>query len=246
MYLNNPELLADMDSQPKTPRHIAVILDGNRRYAKKKGLEPWKGHEAGAEKVRDLLKWCQEFGVKELTLYTFSTENFNRSKIEVEFLMNLLKREFNRLKDGKEIHENKVRINVIGNYGLFSKDVQQIFKEIMEKTKDYDNYILNFALGYGSREEITQAVKKIADKAVKGEIGIEDIDENLISRNLYLKNEPDLLIRHGGEKRISNFLLWQLSYAEFIFLDKLLPEMTKEDFRQCIEEFGRRQRRFGE
>src|SRR3989338_3277380 len=153
MYLNNPELLTDMDSQPKTPRHIAVILDGNRRYAKKKGLEPWKGHEAGAEKVRDLLKWCQEFGVKELTLYTFSTENFNRSKIEVEFLMNLLKREFNRLKDSKEIHENKVRINVIGNYGLFSKDVQQIFKEIMEKTKDYDNYILNFALGYGSKED---------------------------------------------------------------------------------------------
>ena len=234
-----------MDSQSKIPRHIAVILDGNRRYARKKGLKPWKGHEAGAEKVRDLLKWCQEFGVRELTLYTFSTENFNRSKIEIEFLMNLLKREFNRLKDSKEIHENRVRINVIGNFSLFSKDVQQIFRDIMEKTKDYNSHILNFALGYGSREEITQAARKIAEKAVKGEIGIEDINEEIITQNLYLKNEPDLLIRPGGEKRISNFLLWQLSYAEFIFLDKLLPELTKEDFRQCIEEFGRRQRRFG-
>ena len=235
-----------MDSQLKTPNHIAIILDGNRRYARKRGLEFWKGYEAGAEKVRDLLKWCQEFGVRELTLYTFSTENFNRSKIEVEFLMSLLKREFNRLKDSKEIHENKVRINVIGNYILFSKDVQQIFKEIMERTKNYNDYVLNFALGYGSREEITQAVRDIAEKAVKGEIRIKDIDEELISQNLYLKNEPDLLIRPGGEKRISNFLLWQLSYAEFIFLDKLLPELTKDDFRQCIEEFGRRQRRFGE
>lgn len=234
-----------MNSNLKIPSHIAIVLDGNRRYARKMGLEPLKGHEAGAEKVRELLKWCQEFGVKELTLYTFSTENFKRSKVEVNFLMNLLKREFNRLKDSKEIHENKVRINVIGNPSLFSKDVQQIFKEIMEKTKDYDDYKLNVALGYGSREEITEAVKKIAEKAVKGEIKIEDINEELISQNLYLKNEPDLLIRPGGEIRISNFLLWQLSYAEFIFLNKLLPELTKEDFRQCIEEFGRRVRRFG-
>lgn len=235
-----------MVSEQKTPRHIAIILDGNRRYAKKKGWDLWKGHEAGAEKVRELLRWCQEFGVKELTLYTFSTENFNRSRIEVEFLMNLLKKEFNRLKDSKEIHENKVRINIIGNSSLFSKDVQQIFMEIIEKTYNYNNYVLNFALGYGSREEITQAVKRIAEKAVKDEIRTEDIDEDLISQNLYLKSEPDLLIRPGGEKRISNFLLWQLSYAEFIFLDKLLPELTKEDFRQCIEEFGRRVRRFGE
>lgn len=235
-----------MDSHLKTPHHIAVILDGNRRYARKRGLEPWKGHEAGAEKIRELLRWCREFGVNELTLYTFSTENFKRSRVEVEFLMNLLKREFNRLKDSREIHENKVRINVIGNLSLFSKDVQQIFKEIMEKTRGYSDYVLNFALGYGSRDEITQAAKKIAEKAVKGEIKIGDINEDLVTQNLYLKNEPDLLIRPGGEKRISNFLLWQLSYAELIFLDKLLPELTKEDFRQCIEEFGRRQRRFGE
>ena len=126
------------------------------------------------------------------------------------------------------------------------KTIFKIFKEIMERTKSYNDYVLNFALGYGSREEITQAVRDIVEKAVKGEIRIEDIDEKLISQNLYLKNEPDLLIRPGGEKRISNFLLWQLSYAELIFLDKLLPELTKEDFRQCIEEFGRRQRRFGE
>lgn len=234
-----------MDSQQKIPKHIAIILDGNRRYARKKGLELWKGHEAGAEKVRELLRWCQEFGVRELTLYTFSTENFNRSKIEVDFLMNLLKKEFNRLKDSREIHENKVRINVIGNPSLFSEDVQEIFRQIMERTKCYNEHVLNFALGYGSREEITQAARKIAEKAVKGEIKVRDINEKMISENLYLKNEPELLIRPGGEKRISNFLLWQLSYAEFIFLDKLLPELTKEDFKQCIEEFGRRVRRFG-
>ncbi|MBI2661482.1 di-trans,poly-cis-decaprenylcistransferase, partial [Candidatus Woesearchaeota archaeon] len=193
-----------MDSELKIPRHIAIILDGNRRYAKSKGLDPWKGHEAGAEKIRDLLQWCKEFGVKELTLYTFSTENFNRSKIEVDFLMNLLKKEFHRLKDSKEIHENKVRINVVGNSKLFAPDVQEIFREIMEKTKGYDGHVLNFALGYGSREEITQAARKIAEKAVNGDIRVQDIDEGLVAQNLYLKNDPDLLIRSGGEKRISN------------------------------------------
>ena len=235
-----------MDSDLKIPRHIAIILDGNRRYAKKHGMKLWRGHEAGAKKVGDLMKWCREFGVKELTLYTFSTENFNRDKVEVDFLMRLLKKELQRLMDSKDIHDNKVRINIIGNHKLFSEDIQDMFRDIMERTKDYDGYVLNFTLGYGSREEITNAMRKIGEKISKGEVKVDDINEEMISKNLYLNSDPDLLIRPGGEKRISNFLLWQLSYAEFVFVDKLLPEFSKDDFLDCIKEFSGRKRRYGD
>ena len=227
----------------KVPRHVAIILDGNRRYARKIGLQPWKGHEFGVKKLDDLLDWCLELGIKEITLYSFSTENFRRNKIEINILFNIFKREFNSIKYREEIFKNKIRINVIGRVDMFPKDIRKAMLEIMEKTKKHKNLIVNFAMAYGGRQEIVDAFKKIIKDSKKQ--NPKKINENLIAKNLYLKSEPDLVIRPGGEIRTSNFLTWQSVYAEFVFLDKLWPEFTKEDLINCIQEFNKRKRRFG-
>ena len=227
----------------KAPRHIAIILDGNRRYAKKIGLQPWKGHNLGVEKLHKLLNWCIELGIKEVTLYSFSTENFRRTKTELNFLFNIFKREFNSMKNREDIFKNKIRVNVIGRLYMFPKDIRKAMLEIMEKTKKHNKFIVNFAMAYGGRQEIVDAVKKIMENSKK--LRQSQINEGLITKNLYLQSEPDLVIRPGGEKRISNFLIWQSSYSELIFIDKLWPEFDKEDLVKCIEEFNRRERRFG-
>lgn len=232
-----------MDS--KVPRHIALVLDGNRRYAKKLGLNPWKGHEFGLRKLEDFFKWCMEFGIKELTLYCFSTENFNRAKKEVSYLFELFWKEFKKIQERKGMYMDKIKINVIGRIHMFPQKMQKAMKEAIQKTKKNNELVINFAMAYGGRQEITDAVKKIAQNIKNGKIKIEDIDENLIAENLYLKNEPDLVIRPGGEKRISNFLIWQSSYAELFFIEKLWPEFTKKDLVKCIGEFNKRERRFG-
>jgi len=225
--------------QGKNPKHISIILDGNRRYAKKLRIPAFKGHEKGFNKIKDLLKWCVELGIKEVTLYCFSTENFNRSKEEVAYLFNLFRKKIKDFNKDKVIHDNKVKISVIGRLSMFPKDMQKAMKEIMEKTKDYGNYKLNLALAYGGRSEIVDAFKRIISK------GIKEIDEVIIKENLYIPNDVDILIRPGGEKRISNFLLWQNSYAELFFIDKLWPEFTKRDLVACIQEYDKRERRFG-
>lgn len=230
---------------PKVPRHIAIILDGNRRYAKKLGLQPWKGHEYGVRRLEQLFDWCRDFGVKELTLYCFSTENFKRTKKEKEILFNIFKHEFNNMKYRQSIFENKIRINVIGRLYMFPKYIRNAMLDIMEKTKKHSKFIVNFAMAYGGRQEITDAVKRIAILVKNRKIDPEDINEDIITKNLYCKSEPDLLIRPGGEVRISNFLTWQSAYSEIIFLPKLWPEFTKNDLRKCIEEFNKRERRFG-
>tara|TARA_Y100000310_G_scaffold315684_1_gene366497 strand:- start:5637 stop:6347 length:711 start_codon:yes stop_codon:yes gene_type:complete len=230
------------------PGHIAIILDGNRRYAEKKGLSRLKGHEDGAKNVGELLKWCKELGVKEVTLYAFSTENFNRSKIEIDYLFGLFRQYFKRfLKDfnEKKNKEYDVKVKVVGDIKLFPDDMQESFLEIVDKTKDNGSLIVNFCLGYGSRLEITEALKKIIEKIKNDELNVDGINEDTIKDNLMLKSEPDLLIRPGGEKRLSNFLLWQLSYSELFFLDKMWPEITKEDLVVVVEEFNSRERRFG-
>lgn len=229
----------------KVPRHIGIILDGNRRYAKKLGLRPWKGHDFGLRKLEDLFKWCQELGIKELTLYSFSTQNFKRTKKEISYLFNLFRQEFNKMKQKKGIFKNKIRINVIGRLNMFPKDIRKAMLEVMKKTKSHKNLIVNFTMAYGGRQEITDAVRKIAENVKKGKIEIDNINENTITNNLYLKSEPDLVIRPGGEFRTSNFLIWQSIYSEWVFIDKLWPEFTKKDLIKCIEEFKRRERRFG-
>ena len=221
------------------PSHIAIILDGNRRYAMKHKLELYKGHEIGAKKVEQLLDWCYELGVKELTLYSFSTENFNRNEREVGFLMGLFRNQLKRLINDKRLDKNKIRVNFIGRLALFPKDIQDEMEDIMKKTKKYDKFTVNFAMGYGSKQEIVDAVNKLLSKKAN------NVDENSFEDYLYLKSKPDLLIRPGGELRISNFLLWQMAYTELYFTKKLWPEFTKKDLVNAIESYNKRERRFG-
>lgn len=222
------------------PKHIAIILDGNRRYARKVGIPKFKGHERGFNKIRELLGWCMDLGVKEVTLYCFSTENFKRSKDEVGYLFSLFRKKIKDFKKDKLIHDNKVRISVIGRIPMFPEDMQKGMREVMEMTKGYDNYRLNLALAYGGRSEIVDAFKRIIG------LGVKDVNEDIVKDNLYLKDDVDLLIRPGGEQRLSNFLLWQNSYAELYFCDKLWPEFSKDDLIKAVEWFKERERRFGE
>ena len=227
------------------PHHIAIILDGNRRFAKRLNLDPWKGHEWGRKKFEKLVDWCKEFNIKELTLYTFSVQNFNRPKKEFNFLMDLFRDAAKKLLKDPRVDEMGMKIRYIGRLEMFPKDIQDLMQEIEEKTKNNNKYFLNFAMGYGGKEEITDAIKSIAQKISSGELKAKDINEKIIEENLYLASEPDLIIRTGGEKRTSNFLMWQSSYSEWIFLDKAWPEFEKEDFKECIEEYSKRERRMG-
>lgn len=225
----------------KIPRHIAIILDGNRRYARKRRLQPWKGHEAGARKISELIDWAIELGIKEVTLYIFSTENFNRSKREKDFLFGLFREQFKKLKGSKRVNEKDIRVNVIGKLDRFPKDMQKSVMEIIEKTKNKKGLVMNFAMGYGGRAEIVEAVRDI----VKKKVPVGRINENLIKSCLCLKNDPEIVIRPGGEVRTSNFLMWQSAYSEWFFTKKLWPEFSKKDLLKIIKEFNARERRFG-
>jgi len=233
------------DSDTMVPRHIAIILDGNRRFAKRLMLEPWKGHDFGRKKVEELLEWSKDLGVKELTFYAFSMQNFNRPKQEFDYLMGIIRNAFVDFLSDARIDEYRIHIRVIGRYKLFPKDVVEALEKAMERTKDYDQYYLNFALAYGGREELTDTMKKIAQKVADGELKPGDVNEDIIKENLYMSSEPDLIIRTGGEKRTSNFLMWQSSYSEWFFIEKTWPEFTKEDLINIISEYEQRDRRFG-
>jgi len=224
---------------------IAIILDGNRRYAKKRGLKSWRGHEFGSEKIKELLKWCQELGIKELTLYTFSIDNFDRPQREKKTLFLLFEENIKKLKNDERLDKNGIRVKFIGRLHMFPENIQKEMQEVMEKTKNNDNFRLNFAMAYGGRAEITDALKKIIQKLKNKEINEDEIDENLINENLYLNIKPDILIRPGGEKRVSDFLIWQSNYSELFFIEKLWPEFEKEDLVSIIDEFKQRERRFG-
>jgi len=218
--------------------HIGIILDGNRRFAKKLMKQPWKGHEEGAKRVEEILDWCKELNIKQITLYCFSLENFKRSKEEVDFLMKLFRKEFERLEKDKRIDEDKVKIKFIGQKELLDKELRELMKRIEEKTKNYNNYILNFAIAYGGRQEILSAIKTLVECG-------KEVNEENFKQCLLLKDDPDLIIRTGGEIRTSNFFPWQSVYSEWIFLNKMWPEMTKQDLEEAITEFNNRQRRFG-
>lgn len=225
-------------------RHIGVILDGNRRWAKERKLLSWKGHEAGVEKVIDLIKWALDLKIRELTLYTFSIQNFKREAPEVEFLMNLFRNNFDRLLKDEKI-KDKVKVNFIGRNWLFEQDIQEKQQELMEKTRKNSELIVNLAMGYGGREEIIDAVKKIGGELLEGRINLREINEDTFNQYLHLSSSPEIIIRTGGEKRISNFLLWQSHYSEFFFLDKFWPDFEREDLEKVMEEFRNRERRFG-
>ena len=225
------------------PRHVGIILDGNRRFSKKLMLKPWKGHEYGAKKIESLLEWCKELNIKEITLYCFSIENFNRPKEEFNYLMNLFKEEFIKLKDDSRL--NEIKVNFIGRINMFPKEVLNSMNVLMEKTKNNKPYILNFAMAYGGRAEVIDATRKIAEQVKNGKLDVDKINEEVFEKNLYTASEPDLIIRTSGEKRTSGFLIYQGAYAELIFIDKMWPEFEKEDFINAIKEYSNRERRFG-
>ncbi len=229
----------------RLPNHIAVIMDGNGRWAKLKGLFRTAGHEKGANAVKEVVEGCGDLGIKYVTLYAFSTENWNRPKMEVKTLMNLLvsslKKEINTLQ------KNKIRLHAIGNIESLPPKVHKELHEVMEKTKENDKMMLTLALSYGSREEITNIIKEISAKVKNNIISIENIDETVINEHLYTQNLPDvdLLIRTSGEQRISNFLLWQIAYAELYFTEVLWPDFNKEHLFEAIINYQNRERRFG-
>src|SRR5690554_236569 len=232
-------------NKTKLPQHIAVIMDGNGRWAKLKGLPRTKGHEQGVKSVEHILEACSDLNVKYLTLYAFSTENWSRPKIEVKTLMRLLV--MNLKNETKQFHERKIKLNVIGNLEQLPSKVRKILSEVVQATQIYEDHVLTLALSYGSREELIKAVKEISAKVKNNIISTENIDEVLINKHLYTQNLPDvdLLIRTSGEQRISNFLLWQIAYAELYFTDILWPDFSKKEFYEAILDYQQRERRFG-
>jgi len=227
------------------PKHVGIIVDGNRRFSKRLMIKPWKGHEWGAKKVEALLNWCKEYGIDELTLFAFSLENFNRPKTEFNYLMRLFEKEFIRMFNDPRLEKDQVKVNFIGRINMFPAPVKKIMKALMKKTKDHKGFIVNFAMAYGGRAEIIDATKKISKAVKEGKLDINKINEEVFEDNLYIKSEPDLIIR-TSESRLSGFLSWQADYAEIIFLpDKLWPEFGKQDFVKCLKEYSNRKRRFG-
>ena len=226
-------------------QHIAIIMDGNRRWAKEHNLPSAFGHKKGVDSLKTAMRACDDFGVKYLTVYAFSTENWNRSSEEVAFLMDLLAVTLQN--ELKEMNENNVVINFIGDTTKLSEKLQKILKNSVETTKNNTGVNLQIAFNYGARDEIVHAVKSICKKVQTGEILPENITENTISNNLYTKNipDPDLLIRTGGEMRISNYLLWQIAYSELLVTKRYWPEFDKEALAEAILEFHNRQRRYG-
>jgi len=229
------------------PKHIGIILDGNRRFAKKLMLKPWMGHEWGAKKIWQFLEWCKELGIEEATLYTFSVQNFNRPKDEFDYLMQLFEKEFSEVKAKgfEQFNESGVRVNFIGRIWMFPEAIQKLMHEIMEATKQNTKYRVNFAMAYGGREEVLDAVKKLGEDIKAGKVDINKLNEEAFGKYLYLNSDPDLIIRTGGDKRTSNFLAWQSIYSEWFFVEKTWPELEKTDIVQIIEEFTQRERRFG-
>lgn len=234
-----------MDDIANIPQHIAIIMDGNRRWAKEKGIATKEGHKAGAENLENIAKFCNKIGVKYLTVYAFSTENWKRSKDEVSALMLLLKNYLKKF--SKDANKDNIKINILGDIDNLEDGLKKDINAAIERTKNCTGLTLNIAFNYGGRAEITNAVKRIAQMVANKEIDINDINEKIVGQNLYTETQPDpdLLIRPGGELRTSNFLPWQLVYSEFYFIDKYWPDFNNEDLLEAIKTFNKRNRKFG-
>lgn len=241
--MNNPEL--ENITNDLIPKHIAIIMDGNGRWAKQKGFERTFGHKNAITAVKSAIEGCRDLGVPYLTLYAFSTENWNRPKREVSFLMTLLAQSIKN--EIEELHQNNIKLNVIGDLTPVPSKIIRELNKAIAFTQNNTKATLTLALSYGSKAELTHATKSIANKVKSGEIDVSDISEKLIEQNLYTHNLPevDLLIRTSGEHRISNFLLWQIAYAELYFTDVFWPDFRKEDLFEAVENYKNRERRYG-
>ena len=222
-------------------KHIAIIMDGNRRWAKERNLPTMVGHKKGVEALKNTLRACNDFGVKYLTVYAFSTENWNRKQDEVDYLMELVA--ITLTNELAEMHNEGVQIRFIGDLSRFSDKLQKILDNAIQTTKNNTGVVLQIALNYGARDELTNAVKKVVASGIKAE----DVTSDVISKHLYTAGvpDPDVLIRTGGEQRISNYLLWQIAYSEIIIKNEFWPEFGKDLLAESIQEFGKRQRRYG-
>lgn len=227
------------------PKHIAIIMDGNRRWAKMQGKPAAFGHKEGAKTLEKIVRYANQIGLKYITVYAFSTENWKRTEEEVSALMGLLK---NYLDDySKRADTENIKVNILGNIQTLPDNIRLSMKECMDRTKNNTGVTFNIAFNYGSRAEMTEAIKQISQKVQEEKIAVEEITEETIANHLYTSGQPDpdLLIRTSGELRLSNFLLWQLAYTEFLFLDKYWPDFTEEDLEQAILVFQNRNRKFG-
>ena len=231
--------------QENLPKHIAIIMDGNRRWARNKGLPVSLGHKEGAKTLEKIVRHAKNIGIKYITVYAFSTENWKRSQEEVSTLMNLM---INYLESySKRADSENIKVNILGSRQGLSEKMVDLIDRCMERTKNNTGITFNIALNYGGRNEIVRAIKSIAEKIKENEINIEDITEQTISENLYTKDQPDpdLLIRTSGEIRLSNFLPWQLVYTEFVFVEKNWPDFNEKDLEEAIEIYQKRNRKFG-
>ena len=236
--------MPDINSE-NLPKHVAIIMDGNGRWAKKRALNRIRGHEEGAESVRSIVTASREIGISWLTLYAFSEENWGRPRYEIEALMKLLRRFLKNELD--EMLENGIRFKTIGKIDKLPKNVQKVLEKTIEKTYKCKDMVLTLALSYGSRQEMSHAVRKIAKRVESGKLTPDQITEQTISDSLYTAGmpDPDLLIRTSAEYRLSNFLLWQMAYTEFYFTPTLWPDFRREEYMRAIEEYQKRERRFG-
>ncbi|WP_353150611.1 isoprenyl transferase [Flavobacterium sp.] len=227
------------------PKHLAIIMDGNGRWAKNQGMLRVFGHEKGTKSVKQTVENCAKLGIEFLTLYAFSTENWNRPKMEVDTLMKLLVSSLK--KELKTLQNNNIKLNAIGNLDTLPKGVKKELVEVIKKTQSNNRMTLTLALSYGARDEIINAVKIISEKVKNNIISVDAIEESIINQHLYTQNMPDvdLLIRTSGEHRISNFLLWQIAYAEFYFTDVLWPDFNEEELNKALISYQKRERRFG-
>lgn len=226
------------------PNHIAIIMDGNRRFARKKGMIELMGHEFGSKKAEEVLEWCWELGVKMLTLYAFSTENFGRSEIEKRNIFQIFERELKRLLSDRKTYERRVRVKIVGKRELLPVNIQNLVEKVEKATEGHDKCFLNIAVAYGGRQELIDATKKIIERVKRGELMVEEIDESVVNESLYNSHElyakVDIVIRSGGEQRLSNFLPWQTANSVAYFCDVYWPEFRKIDLLRAIREWQRR------
>lgn len=244
-YIN--KISRKVKSDGETPNHIGIIMDGNRRFAKNLDAAREAGHAIGAEKLEKVLDWAKEIGIRYGTVYAFSKENMNRSEEEVEELMDLFEQKFRQIAKDPRIHENEIRVRAIGNKDELPNRVKDAIEKAENATKNYDKFVLNIGVNYGGRKELVEATRKLCEKVDKGKLEPNDIDEEMLDKNLYMSDlpDPDLIIRTSGEERLSGFLLWRSAYSELYFCETNWPAFTKLDLLQAVSEYQNRERRFG-
>ena len=231
------------------PNHIAIILDGNRRWAKRNLIMKLEGHFRGADAVEKLLDWCEELNIKIITLYVLSSENLSRQDEELDYLYDLINARLHKLYNDPRIHKNRMKVKAIGSVELLPDFLRDILNKLEEATKDYDNHYLNIAIAYGGQNELVDAIKKIGSRIKDGSLDVNQIDKDIIESSLYTshlpQSSPDMILRTSGEKRLSGFLLWQSAYSELVFMDIYWPEFRKIDLMRAIRTFQKRGRRLG-